>query len=297
MLEGIETILRDRNPDAVVVYGDTNSTVAAALAAAKLHIAVVHVEAGLRSFNRRMPEEINRIVTDHVADWLLAPTPTAVRNLEAENLRARTIFTGDVMFDAVLDIRARTRGRPASGAGAGLEPYAYGVVTVHRAENTTPAILRELLEVLNEVATDHLPLVFPVHPRSAQLLKTELKDWRPAPRFRIVEPLGPLDMIRLVDGARMVLTDSGGLQKEAYFLDCPCVTLRQETEWIETVQAGANVVTGASRDRVVKAVRGWLEQPARPGFSNRPGDAPFGNGHAADAIVAAIASINTGSSG
>lgn len=291
MIEGIETLLLERKPDAVIVYGDTNSTVAGALAAAKLHIKVVHVEAGLRSFNRLMPEEINRIATDHISDLLLAPTPTAVRNLQAEQLGDRTVFTGDVMYDAVLHTKERARARSPILRRLGLDSRGYGVVTLHRAENTSEQTLRNLLAVLAEVAERQLALVFPVHPRTAHMLRGPLSDWSSPRALRLVEPLGYLDMVRLVDEARLVLTDSGGLQKEAFFLGCPCVTLRTETEWVETVHAGGNVVTGTSRESVLAAVARWLEQPARPDFSSTGSSQPFGDGHAARAIVSAIAAL------
>lgn len=288
MLEGIETLIVERKPDAVIVYGDTNSTVAGALAAAKLHVRVVHVEAGLRSFNRLMPEEINRVATDHMSDLLLAPTPTAMRNLAAEQLGERSVYTGDVMYDAVLHARERAGSRSDVLERLGLAKHEYGVVTLHRAENTSLVSLRGVLGVLNEVAQAHLPLVFPVHPRTTRMLREELKDWTPSGRLQLVEPLGYLDMIRLVDSARLVLTDSGGLQKEAFFLGCPCVTLRTETEWVETVQGGGNVVTGTAREPVLAAVTSWLAMPARPEFGDGH-DAPFGHGKAADEIVAALA--------
>ncbi|HSL68764.1 MAG TPA: UDP-N-acetylglucosamine 2-epimerase (non-hydrolyzing) [Longimicrobiales bacterium] len=294
MLEGIERLLLERRPDAVVVYGDTNSTVAGALAAAKLHIRSVHVEAGLRSFNRAMPEEINRVATDHISDLLLAPTPTAMRNLAAEQLGERSLFTGDVMYDAVLHARQRARERSQILQRLKLSAHAYGVVTLHRAENTTTQQLRGILNVLNEVADKHLPLVFPVHPRTAKVRREELSAWQPHARLRLIEPLGYLDMLHLVDSARVTLTDSGGLQKEAFFLGCPCVTLRTETEWVETVEAGGNVVAGIEREAVMTAVAQWLRQPARPTFGAAAGQ-PFGDGHAADAIVAALSA--TGDSG
>ncbi len=292
MLEGIEALLLERKPDAVVVYGDTNSTVAGALAAAKLHIKVAHVEAGLRSFNRLMPEEINRIAADHISDLLLAPTPTAVRNLEAEQLGDRTVLTGDVMYDAVLHTRERARARSHILQKLGLESRCYGVVTLHRAENTIVPALRDLLEVLCEVAERQVPLVFPVHPRTANMLHSSLSDWSSPPALRLIEPLGYLDMMRLVDEARLILTDSGGLQKEAFFLGCPCVTLRAETEWVETVSAGGNVVAGIGRQAVRSAVARWLEQPERPTFSSSRASQPFGDGHAAQAIVSAVAALN-----
>lgn len=288
MLEGLEKLIVEHRPDAVVVYGDTNSTIAGALAAAKLHVRVVHVEAGLRSFNRAMPEEVNRVATDHMSDLLLAPTPTAMRNLEAERLGDRSVYTGDVMYDAVLHARERAVKRSRILARLEIDEHAYGVVTLHRAENTSAGQLRAVLEVLNQVATRHLPLVFPVHPRTARLLREELRDWRAAERLRLTEPLSYLDMLRLTDAARLVLTDSGGLQKEAFFLGCPCVTLREETEWVETVEGGGNLVSGTGRERVLAAVEQWLGQAPRPVFGTRQ-DAPFGRGDAAHAIVAALA--------
>lgn len=287
MLEGIERLLIERRPDAVVVYGDTNSTVAGALAAAKLHIRSVHVEAGLRSFNRAMPEEINRVATDHICDLLLAPTPTAMRNLAAEQLAERSLYTGDVMYDAVLHGRERAQQRSQILTRLGLQAQEYGVATLHRAENTTAQQLRGILDVLNDVAAHELPVMFPVHPRTAKVRREELADWTPHPRLRLIEPLGYLDMLRLVDGARLVLTDSGGLQKEAFFLGCPCVTLRNETEWVETVEAGGNVVAGTDRDAVLAAVKHWLAQPPRPNVAARSPQ-PFGDGRAAEAIVAAL---------
>ena len=293
MLEGIERLLLERRPDAVVVYGDTNSTVAGALAATKLHIRSIHVEAGLRSFNRTMPEEINRIATDHISDLLLAPTPTAMRNLADEHLAARSVYTGDVMYDAVLHARERAQARSQILARLGLATHGYGVATLHRAENTSAQQLRGILNVLNDVAERHLPLVFPVHPRTAKVRREELAEWVPHPRLRMIEPLGYLDMVRLVDGARVVLTDSGGLQKEAFFLGCPCVTLRTETEWVETVEAGGNVVAGTDGEAVLKAVSGWLAQAPRPGVGAKGGH-PFGDGRAAEAIVAALTATSGG---
>jgi UDP-GlcNAc3NAcA epimerase len=288
MLEGIEALILERKPDAVIVYGDTNSTVAGALAAAKLHVRVVHVEAGLRSFNRLMPEEINRVATDHMSDLLLAPTPTAMRNLAAEQLGERSVYTGDVMFDAVLHARERAANRASVLRRLDLQPHAYGVVTLHRAENTSLAQLRGVLGVLNDVARNHLPLIFPVHPRTARMLREELKDWSSAEGLKLIDPLGYLDMVQLVDNARLVLTDSGGLQKEAFFLGCPCVTLRTETEWVETVQGGGNVVTGTTREPVLAAVASWLAMSTRPRFDTH--EAPFGRGNAADEIVNALVS-------
>lgn len=286
MLEGIESLLLQERPDAVVVYGDTNSTIAGALAAAKLHITVIHVEAGLRSFNRRMPEEINRVATDHISDLLLAPTPTALRHLEAERLGDRAVFTGDVMLDAVRHNLGLAAARSQVLQELGLEPGAYGVVTLHRAENTTGPRLRAALDLLNEVAAGGTPLIFPVHPRTAALFAIGIEGWSAHARLRLVPVLGYLDMLWLVRHARVVLTDSGGLQKEALFLGTPCVTLREETEWPETVESGGNVVTGLERTKVLDAVA--RESAARPQHEI---ERWFGDGSAARRIVAEIAGL------
>ena len=290
MLGEIERVLLESAPDLVVVYGDTNSTLAGALAAVKLHIPVAHVEAGLRSFNRRMPEEINRVVADHVCDLLLAPTPTAMENLGIEALAERSVFTGDIMYDAVLFYRQLALRRSQVRSRLGLELYDYGVVTVHRAENTDDTSrLRSLLGAFNTLADDGLPLVFPVHPRTAQRIRSELADWSPHPRLRLIDPLGYLDMLWLVDHATMVLTDSGGLQKKAFFLGCPCVTLRDETEWIETVQAGANVLAGTDALKILAAVdRSKRRSAGRPADFSRAINSSFGNGDAANRTLDAL---------
>lgn len=289
MLEGIEQLLLREPLDAVVVYGDTNSTIAAALAAVKLHIPVVHLEAGLRSFNRRMPEEINRIATDHVSDLLLAPTPTAVRNLTDERLGERTRFTGDVMLDVVRFNRELARRRSQILERLGLAPATYAVATVHRAENTDGPRLQQVMDALARVASDGLEVVLPLHPRTSNKLKTDLPNWRPPQQLRIVEPLGYLDMLRLVESATMVLTDSGGLQKEAFFLGKPCVTLRDETEWVETVEGGGNIVTSVDVDAITRAVQHWQRQIAAGGIDFTSGiRTGFGDGEAAAHTVTAI---------
>ncbi len=292
MLEGIETLILGHRPDVVVVYGDTNSTVAGALAAAKLHGRIAHVEAGLRSFNRAMPEEINRVAADHISDLLLAPTPTAVANLAAERLAGRTVLTGDVMRDAVRFNVRLARERSGVLSRLGLKPGGYAVVTVHRADNTEAAALRSLLETLAEVAARDVPIVFPVHPRTRKVIAERLGDWRAPRELTLAEPLGYLDMLALVDGSRLVLTDSGGLQKEAYFLSRPCVTLRTETEWVETVSGGGNIVTGLDREAIRAAVERWLRAPPAPGELEATVATAFGDGMAADRIVAAIATVH-----
>jgi len=294
MLEAIEAYLSADPPDAVIVYGDTNSTLAGALAAAKMHIAVAHVEAGLRSFNRRMPEELNRIATDHVSEILFAPTATAMRNLAAEGLAAKSVATGDVMYDAVLFNAQVAAARSRILDTLGLAAGEFGIATIHRAENTTVSALAKLLDALNRAAARFGRIVFPVHPRTLSILRRELSGWRPSPRMMMIAPVGYLDMLALVQHARWVLTDSGGLQKEAFFLGCPCVTLRDETEWVETLEQGANVIAGADGaglERAVAAVEGRARSSAPPA----PRDGPFGAGDAAARIVEALRSYGEGS--
>jgi UDP-N-acetylglucosamine 2-epimerase len=289
MLQAIEEYLLKDPLDAVVVYGDTNSTIAAALAAVKLHIPVVHVEAGLRSFNRRMPEEINRIATDHISDLLLAPTPTAMNNLRDEQLGERTRFTGDVMLDAIRFNREIARRRSQATERLGLETKRYAVATVHRAENTDGPRLLQVMDALARVATAGLPIVLPLHPRTSNKIRLELPNWRAPEALQIIEPLGYLDMLRIVDGASMVLTDSGGLQKEAFFLGKPCITMRDETEWVETVEGHGNVVTGVDCAAISRAVESWKQRidAGTPDLSAGI-KAGFGDGDAATKTVAAI---------
>jgi UDP-GlcNAc3NAcA epimerase len=237
MLEKIEEVILTEKPDRVLVYGDTNSTMAGALAAAKLHIPVAHVEAGLRSFNRRMPEEINRIVADHLSDLLLCPTRTAVDNLKAEGIARGVHHVGDVMYDVTLAAVKRAKERSPILERLGLAPRTYAVATIHRAENTDdPERFARVLDWLSREARK-TPIVMPVHPRTRKLI-----DRRSATieGVQLIEPLGYLDMSLLTHHAVAVFTDSGGLQKEAYFHRVPCVTLRDETEWVETVEAGWN---------------------------------------------------------
>lgn len=237
MLEKLEQVMLAEKPDMVLVYGDTNSTVAGALAAAKLHIPVAHVEAGLRSFNRRMPEELNRVVTDHLSTLLLCPTRTAAHNLNAEGLANGVHVVGDVMYDVMLATEAQAERRSMILETLGVEPRSYAVSTIHRAENTDdPERLATIMTWL-EAAGRENPIVMPLHPRTRKLIADS--GIEPA-GIRLIDPLGYLDMTRLVHHAAAVFTDSGGLQKEAYFHRVPCVTLRDETEWVETIEAGWN---------------------------------------------------------
>ena len=237
MLEAIEALTIDARPDVVLVYGDTNSTLAGALATAKLHIPVVHVEAGLRSWNRRMPEEINRVLTDHVSALLLCPTRAATANLAAEGVTRGVRHVGDVMYDATL-FAARAAARASDVIERlGLTPGGYAVATVHRAENTdAPEALRKAIDALKAIAAER-PVVLPLHPRTRAAAERFGRDFD---GLTVVPPLGYLDMHRLMSAAALIATDSGGVQKEAYFHKVPCLTLRGETEWVETVEAGWN---------------------------------------------------------
>jgi UDP-GlcNAc3NAcA epimerase len=236
MMEAIEAILLETPPDAVLVFGDTNSTLAGALVAAKLHLPVHHIEAGLRSFNRRMPEEVNRVLSDHVSTLLFCPTPASVDHLAGEGITNGVHHVGDVMYDATLFAKEAARQRSTIGADLGLDGN-YLLLTLHRAENTDdPARLTEILRYVEDQAGSH-PIIFPLHPR----MKIALERYDMSTSFcRMIEPVGYIDMHALIAGASMVMTDSGGLQKEAYFHRKPCLTLRDETEWVETIDAGWN---------------------------------------------------------
>ena len=250
MLAAIEQVLIKEQPDWVLVYGDTNSTLAGALAAAKLHIKVAHVEAGLRSFNRQMPEELNRIVVDHLSDLLFCPTQTAVENLNSEGITRGVHLVGDLMYDALQWSLAQASHRPDPLGPLGLSQKGYLLATIHRAENSdNPERLGEILAAFNLLNT---PLVWPVHPRTRKKL-VEL-EYKPAALVHLIEPVGPIEMAGLEKNARLILTDSGGMQKEALWLGVPCVTLRDETEWIETIEAGWNILVGAETQKIVHTV-------------------------------------------
>jgi UDP-GlcNAc3NAcA epimerase len=274
MLKAIEDVFVKERPDAVIVYGDTNSTLAGALAAAKLNIPVAHVEAGLRSFNRAMPEEINRILTDHVSTWLLVPSVLSCEQLQREGITSGVHVVGDIMYDALLVHRKRAGARSSILDTQKLSPRAYYLATIHRAENTDQADhLRSIFKALQILGK---PVIVPLHPRTAKKLKEYCIQ--PGSNVRCVEPLGYLDMIRLQEHAACILTDSGGVQKEAYYLGVPCVTLRMETEWIETVAAGWNRVCGTRTDAIEDAVRTMEgSQPPHPDL--------YGDGRTADRIV------------
>ncbi|MBY0493478.1 MAG: UDP-N-acetylglucosamine 2-epimerase (non-hydrolyzing) [Cyanobacteria bacterium] len=250
MLIGIETAISEHRPDAVLVYGDTNSTLAGALAAAKMHVPIAHVEAGLRSFNRAMPEEVNRVVTDSLSSLLLCPSDSAANNLRREGITSGVHVVGDVMAD-VLAKFGGTANASAVLAGHGVTAGSYFVATIHRAENTDDE--SRLRAIVGALSTLPLPVLFPAHPRVKAALAAA--NLQPGSGMNVIEPLGYASMMAVVKHARAVLTDSGGLQKEAYWLGVPCVTLRGETEWVETVSAGWNTLTGADPIKIAAAVK------------------------------------------
>ena len=270
MLEAIEDVIDTERPSIVLVYGDTNSTLAGAVAAAKLHVPIAHIEAGLRSFNRKMPEEINRVLTDHVSEILFCPTTTAVTNLTNEGIAEHVYNVGDVMYDASVFAALRIDQNESILDKLGLKPNAYVLCTLHRAENTDDKHrFGALLNLLQKVASEH-SVVFPIHPRTRKAM--EEHGFR-SDGLTVIDPVGYLDMNALLAGAKEVYTDSGGLQKEAYFHRCPCVTLRDETEWVETIEAGWNRLwtqekyekrteikeygDGDSAQKIVEILRQW----------------------------------------
>lgn len=280
MLERIEEVLLEEKPDWVLVYGDTNSTLAGALAAAKLHIPVAHVEAGLRSFNHHMPEEINRVLTDHLSTLLFCPTRAAVDNLASEGIRKGVELVGDVMYDAALYYAARAEAHSSILSRLGLRPKGYVLATLHRAENTDdPIRLRAIIEGLGAVA-QKMPVIIPLHPRTRAALEREGLLARTEGTCWLIPPVGYLDMVLLEKHARLIATDSGGVQKEAYFYGVPCITLREETEWVETVEAGWNVLVGADRERIFSAVLSFVPPATRPAL--------YGEGNAAKRCVALL---------
>jgi len=273
MMVGLEKVAMDVMPDWVLVYGDTNSTLAGALVAAKLHLRLAHVEAGLRSFDRRMPEEVNRVVADHVSDLLLCPTQVAVENLAREGIDHGVHLVGDVMYDAfIFNVHAASQ-ESRMVEKLGLEPGRFALVTVHRAANVDDG--ERLHAIIAGLEQSALDVVLPLHPRTRSRLHQALPK-----RIRVIEPVGYLDMLALEEAAAVIATDSGGVQKEAYFLGKPCITLRDSTEWTETVDAGWNVLVGADSQRIAEAMRNFRPKSARPNL--------FGDAHAAEKIAALL---------
>jgi UDP-N-acetylglucosamine 2-epimerase len=281
MLAALEPVLREWAPDLVLVYGDTNSTLAGALAAAQLHLAVAHVEAGMRSGDWSMPEELNRVLTDHASDLLLCSTPTAVANLEREGAHGRVELVGDVMADVSLAFASVAEERSRALEQHGVTPGEYLLVTAHRAGNVDdPERLRRLVELLEALPTT---AVFPLHPRTRARLESAgmLERLAAAEQLKLVAPLGYLDFLVLARNARAILTDSGGVQKEAYLLGTPCITLRNTTEWVETVEQGWNVLVDLNREAALSALQ------RKPPAGERP--ELYGGGHAAERICDVLA--------
>lgn len=245
MLEKIEEVVLEEKPDILLVYGDTNSTIAGALAASKLHVPVAHVEAGLRSFNMKMPEEQNRILTDHISSFLFCPTETAVKNLDKEGIKKGVFNTGDVMYDASLFYEKFAC--PPDSIKLSDE---FALITLHRAENTDSyENLKSIVEALNESGIN---AIMPLHPRSKKML--EQFNLKFKENIRLIEPVGFLNMIFLEKNCNMIITDSGGVQKEAYFFKKPCITLRDQTEWVETVESGWNVLAGSDKEKIMDKI-------------------------------------------
>lgn len=281
MLEKIEEVLITEQPDAVLVFGDTNSTLAGALAAVKLHIPIAHVEAGLRSFEMKMPEEINRILTDRVSRWLFCPTQSAIDNLNNEgfsNFGSQIILAGDVMYDAVLYYQQKAKEISTILKKENLQEDNFILATIHRAENTNdPIRLKEICEALNEIHQQK-KVVLPIHPRTKAYLAANNIPLH----VQLIDPVGYFDMITLLENCAMVMTDSGGLQKEAFFFKKFCITLRDQTEWIELVTSGANRLVGAKKDKILNAFNDFLSEP----FTI---DREFyGNGNAAKLVAESI---------
>jgi UDP-GlcNAc3NAcA epimerase len=284
MLQLLEPALRELEPDLVLVYGDTNSTLAGALAAAKIPIPVAHVEAGVRSFNRRMPEEINRVATDHMSEILFPPTEAARLRLATEGLEGRTIVSvGDVMYDAVLHAALPRAARSGLLGRLGVAAGAYLLATVHRAENTDdPARLNSILHALETLAAE-TPVLLPLHPRTRAALQRLRPEGLDTSGIKVLAPLGYMDMQVVEASAEVIITDSGGLQKEAFWHGIPCVTVRHETEWTELVEAGWNRLAAPEDSAAIaRAVR---LAGARP---NLPRPPLYGDGHAGERIVAAL---------
>jgi len=280
MIEKIEEVLVKEQPDWVVVYGDTNSTLAGALAATKLHIKIAHIEAGLRSFNMRMPEEVNRILTDRISNFLFCPTQTAVDNLTSEAVTAwgngaKAILSGDVMQDGAIFYKELAE-KPSSIKIA----KSFVLCTIHRAENTdTPKRLGNIISALNEIAKNK-QVVLPLHPRTKNILQQSHFD---TSNLTIIDPVGYLNMVWLIDHCELVMTDSGGLQKEAFFFSKPCITLRDETEWVELIKLGVNTLVGAERTKIIEAFNNQVTFKADHLALNL-----YGGGQASERIVTEI---------
>jgi UDP-GlcNAc3NAcA epimerase len=284
MLEAIEKVLHDEAPDYVLIYGDTNSTMAGAVAASKLHIPVAHIEAGMRSFNKKMPEEINRIIADHLSEINFCSTKVAMANLKRENLGKSGVLVGDVMFDCSLKFAEFAEKLYDPFAKFAVDKNSYALLTCHRAENTDHKIcLTEIVKAVNEIS-ERMPVLYPVHPRTKKFLNEYGLSF--SGNVKLIAPVGYLEMILLEKHASFILTDSGGVQKEAFFYRVPCITMREETEWIETSELGWNRITGADSKKILAAFADFAKnKPAKTSAR------PYGNGDAASKIVKEIAKV------
>lgn len=296
IIEGIESVLTEQHYDGVIVYGDTNSTLAAAVAASKIHVPVFHVEAGLRSFNMGMPEEINRIVCDQLSSVLFTPTMTGLRNLEAEGFSSiksrvrfadgrgqKVVLSGDVMYDNSMYFSAMADVQSDIIERLGLRYRQFVLATIHRPANTdNPENLRSIFRALNDIAEQHqMDVVLPLHPRTRKIMENEGMNGLMNERVRMIEPASFFEIIRLEKNAAIVMTDSGGVQKEAFFYGTPCVILRPETEWVEIVDAGAGIIADADYERIMAAYEALVNKPVQ--FPSL-----FGDGHASEKIISEI---------
>ena len=273
MISAIEEVLLTEKPDKVIVFGDTNSTLAGALAAVKLNIPIAHIEAGLRSFNNRMPEEINRIITDRISSWLFVPSKNSVKNLNNEGIRENIFIVGDIMFDAINMFKELAINRKSGYEKIITKPYY--LATIHRSENTDNEV--NLRAIFDAFASINNIIIMPLHPRTKEKIKRY--GIKTSENVRITEPAGYVDMIKLMGDAEIILTDSGGVQKESYYMKVPCITLRNETEWVETVQSGWNVLTGTNKNKIKNAVEnaGKARKRRQPHF--------YGEGKTAEMIA------------
>ncbi len=277
-----EKIIKRNHPNRVIVFGDTDSTLGGALAAAKLFVPIVHVEAGLRSFNRKMSEEINRVVTDHVSSLLCCPTSTAVKNLQNEGITKGVHLVGDVMYDASLLLGSLSDSQSTIMQKLELKDKAFRLLTVHRPDNTEEKRIKEITAAALTLATEECPVIWPLHPRTRMTLEKYalIREIRLNKHLILTDPLGYLDMTALEKHALQILTDSGGVQKEAYFHRTPCITLRNETEWVETVEAHWNILAGYKSDKIIKCC---LSKP-----KHREEIEEYGDGHAAEKILSLL---------
>ncbi|MEO0095778.1 MAG: UDP-N-acetylglucosamine 2-epimerase (non-hydrolyzing) [candidate division WOR-3 bacterium] len=275
ILKRLENVLIKEKPQLVIVYGDTNSTLAGALSAVKLHLKVAHIEAGVRSYNRIMPEEINRVITDQICDIHFCPSRTAIKNLRHEGIVNGVFFVGDIMYDSIKfglkKIKSETILKNLS-----IKPKEYAVATIHRAENTENAArLKSIVQALEHIASNVIAIVFPIHPRTKkkiQALDLNIKN------LRIIEPVSYINMLCLQKNAKMIFTDSGGMQKESFYLKTPCITLREETEWIETVELGWNILGGWRKENILSAL-------SKLNYLKRTNINVYGNGNTAEKIL------------